>query len=158
MTECRSAGGVVALEDGRLFAIGGHNGLPIFASVECYHRRGHHIPSSNPPSNTPFTPGSRRVWRQVASMLHRRCRHGVAVLRGRIFAAGGYNGCHFLSSVEVYEPSAIGASTGGNGDLGLGQWTEVASLSTPRSRVALAVSGGRLYAIGESPPFPMHLA
>ena len=148
MTECRSAGGVVALEDGRLFAIGGHNGLPIFASVECYHRRGHHIPLTNP-SNTPFNPGSRRVWRQVAPMLHRRCRHGVAVLRGRIFAAGGYNGCHFLRSVEVYEPSAVGApASGSGGDLGLGQWTEVPPLSTPRSRVALASSCGRLYAIG----------
>ncbi|VDN99040.1 unnamed protein product [Rodentolepis nana] len=151
MTECRSAGGVVALEDGRLFAIGGHNGLPIFASVECYHRRGHHMPpsTSSNPNATPFTPGIRRVWRQVAPMLHSRCRHGVAVLRGRIFAAGGYNGCHFLRSVEMYDPTSS-ALVSMNGEPGLGQWTEVASLSTPRSRVALAASGGRLYAIAQS--------
>lgn len=151
MTECRSAGGVVALEDGRLFAIGGHSGLPIFASVECYHRRGHQTPLASTistPTATPFTPGSRRVWCQVAPMLHRRCRHGVAVLRGRIFAAGGYNGCHFLRSVEVYDPASITTTGIGNGEPGLGQWTEVASLATPRSRVALAASGGRLYAIG----------
>ncbi|KAM7537571.1 hypothetical protein Aperf_G00000064528 [Anoplocephala perfoliata] len=152
MMECRSAGGVVALEDGRLFAIGGHNGLPIFASVECYHRRGHHVPLTPPPNpnTTPYTPfasGSHRVWRQVAPMLHRRCRHGVAVLRGRIFAAGGYNGCQFLRSVEMYDPSAS-ALVSINGEPGLGQWTEVATLATPRSRVALAASGGRLYAIG----------
>ncbi|VUZ40977.1 unnamed protein product [Hymenolepis diminuta] len=149
MTECRSAGGVVALEDGRLFAIGGHNGMPIFASVECYHRRGHQVPpsASSNPTVTPFTPGNRRVWRQVAPMLHRRCRHGVAVLRGRIFAAGGYNGCHFLRSVEMYDPTAS-ALASINGEPGLGQWTEVAPLATPRSRVALAASAGRLYAIG----------
>lgn len=153
MTECRSAGGVVALEDGRLFAIGGHSGLPIFASVECYHRRGHQMPQASAisaPATTPFNPGSRRVWCQVAPMLHRRCRHGVAVLRGRIFAAGGYNGCHFLRSVEVYDPASITTTGIGSGEPGLGQWTEVASLATPRSRVALAASGGRLYAIGES--------
>ncbi|VDK38048.1 unnamed protein product [Taenia asiatica] len=151
MTECRSAGGVVALEDGRLFAVGGHSGLPIFASVECYHRRGHQTPLASTisaPTTTPFNPGGRRVWCQVAPMLHRRCRHGVAVLRGRIFAAGGYNGCHFLRSVEVYDPASITTTGIGNGEPGLGQWTEVASLATPRSRVALAASGGRLYAIG----------
>ncbi len=139
MTECRSAGGVVALEDGRIFAIGGHDGRPIFASVECYHRRGHPKIPPTPGATAPFTP-SGQVWRQVAPMLHGRCRHGVAVLRGRIFAAGGYNGCYFLRSVESFDPSANG---------GIGQWTEVGAMSSPRSRVSLAASGGRLYAIGE---------
>uniref|UniRef100_A0A5K3FA46 BTB domain-containing protein n=2 Tax=Mesocestoides corti TaxID=53468 RepID=A0A5K3FA46_MESCO len=144
MTECRSAGGVVALEDGRLFAIGGHNGLPIFDSVECYHRRGHHtVAPSDTSTVSPVTWSWGRVWRQVAPMLHRRCRHGVAVLRGRIFAAGGYNGCYFLRSVEVYEPAPPVHS-----DTGLGQWSEVAGMANPRSRVSLAASGGRLYAIG----------
>ncbi|VDD75425.1 unnamed protein product [Mesocestoides corti] len=152
MTECRSAGGVVALEDGRLFAIGGHNGLPIFDSVECYHRRGHHtVAPSDTSTVSPVTWSWGRVWRQVAPMLHRRCRHGVAVLRGRIFAAGGYNGCYFLRSVEVYEPAPPVHS-----DTGLGQWSEVAGMANPRSRVSLAASGGRLYAIG-TPPLKLSL-
>lgn len=49
----------------------------------------------------------------------------------------------------MYDPSAS-APVSINGEPGLGQWTEVASLATPRSRVALAVSGGRLYAIGKA--------
>lgn len=142
MTECRSAGGVVALEDGRLFAIGGHNGLPIFASVECYHRRGHKQSSTTNPIQT-----SGGVWRQVSPMLNRRCRHGVSVLQGRIFAAGGYNGSSFLRSVEMFDPSALG-SNGPNGEPLIGQWTEVSSMTSPRSRVSLATSAGKLYAIG----------
>ncbi|VDL97571.1 unnamed protein product [Schistocephalus solidus] len=153
MTECRSAGGVVALPDGRLFAIGGHNGLPIFASVECYHRRGH---NQRPTAAVAATGGGgvgtgasttvmpSGVWRQVAPMLNRRCRHGVATLQGRIFAAGGYNGSIFLRSVEMFDPSAGPLEPGGL----IGQWTELSSMKTPRSRVSLAASAGRLYAIG----------
>ncbi|KAL7064932.1 hypothetical protein AAHC03_05874 [Spirometra sp. Aus1] len=154
MTECRSAGGVVALADGRLFAIGGHNGLPIFASVECYHRRGHNqrpttagVAVAAPAgigtgASTSVMPSG--VWRHVAPMLNRRCRHGVATLQGRIFAAGGYNGSIFLRSVEMFDPSAGPVEPGGL----IGQWTELSPMKTPRSRVSLAASAGRLYAIG----------
>lgn len=48
----------------------------------------------------------------------------------------------------MYDPTAS-ALVSINGEPGLGQWTEVAPLATPRSRVALAASGGRLYAIGK---------
>ncbi len=155
MTECRSAGGVVALEDGRLFAIGGHNGLPIFASVECYHRRGHPPPTGTSASSAggvgpPVTSGSAvpsGVWRQVAPMLNRRCRHGVCALRGRIFVAGGYSGSLFLRSVEVFDPAAH-TDTPNGGSL-IGQWTEIEPMNSPRSRISLAASGGRLYAIGK---------
>ena len=60
MLECRSATGVVHLSQ-KLYAIGGHNGLSIDNSVECF----------NP---------AMKCWDFVAPMLNRRCRHGVAVL------------------------------------------------------------------------------
>lgn len=73
----------------------------------------------------------------VAKMQTRRCRHGVAVSNGKIYAAGGYNGVTFLRTVEAYDTQA-------------NQWSYVTPLSVARSRVALTATCGRIYAIGES--------
>jgi kelch-like protein 18 len=62
MMKFRSAGGVAAL-NGYVYALGGHDGLSIFDSVEKY----------DPAKN---------IWTKVASMLNRRCRLGVATLNG----------------------------------------------------------------------------
>lgn len=76
MMKYRSAGGVAAL--GKfVYALGGHDGLSIFDSVERY----------DPQSNT---------WTKVTPMLNRRCRLGVAALNGNLYACGGYDGNSFL--------------------------------------------------------------
>ena len=72
MMRYRSAGGVSALR-GFVYALGGHDGLSIFDSVERY----------DPASDT---------WTKVKPMLSRRCRLGVATLNGRLYACGGYDG------------------------------------------------------------------
>ncbi|KAG8234651.1 hypothetical protein J437_LFUL006539 [Ladona fulva] len=84
MSKHRSAGGVVAFQ-GHIYALGGHDGLTIFDSVERY---------------DPL----RCQWAAVAPMSMRRCRLGAAALDGRIYACGGYGGAAFLSSVEAYDP------------------------------------------------------
>lgn len=64
MMKYRSAGGVAALCE-YVYALGGHDGLSIFDSVERY----------DPKLN---------VWSKVTPMLNRRCRLGVATLNGNV--------------------------------------------------------------------------
>ena len=70
---------------GKIYALGGHNGLSIFESVECY------------------DPSTGR-WEESRSMLSKRCRLGVATLNGKIYACGGYDGSSFLKTVEMFDP------------------------------------------------------
>ena len=79
-----SASGVCQLF-GKIYVLGGHNGLSIFESVECYD------------TNT-------CRWEECKAMLSKRCRLGVASLAGKIYACGGYDGSSFLRSVEVFDP------------------------------------------------------
>lgn len=65
MMKYRSAGGVASLGE-YVYALGGHDGLSIFDSVERY----------DPKSNT---------WTKVTPMLNRRCRLGVATLNGKFY-------------------------------------------------------------------------
>lgn len=37
-------------------------------------------------------------------MLMKRCRLGVAILNGKLYACGGYDGSTFLQTVEEYDP------------------------------------------------------
>ena len=71
MAKHRSAAGVVAF-DGKIFALGGHDGLSIFDSVEQY---------------DPKT----EQWTTATSMQTKRCRLGVSALRGKIYVCGGKN-------------------------------------------------------------------
>uniref|UniRef100_A0A1I8F7S7 Lipase_3 domain-containing protein n=1 Tax=Macrostomum lignano TaxID=282301 RepID=A0A1I8F7S7_9PLAT len=70
------------------------------------------------------------VWRTVAPMRNRRCRHGVAALGDKIYVAGGYDGLHFSTRWTTNE------------------WTLAASLNALRSRGCLTATWGKLYAIG----------
>ncbi|KAL1439803.1 hypothetical protein MTO96_009652 [Rhipicephalus appendiculatus] len=131
MSKHRSAAGVVAF-DGHIYALGGHDGLSIFGSVERYDVQ-------------------TGQWSPMPSMLTRRCRLGVAVLRGkiyqwqfvapmnvtrsrvalvancgRLFAVGGYDGVSNLSTVEVYDPEAD-------------QWTPIASMCAHEGGVGVGV-------------------
>ena len=67
-------------------------------------------------------------------MRTKRCRLGVATLKGRLYAVGGYDGSSFLDSVERFDVDSC-------------QWVKVASMRVKRSRVAVAASHGRLFAV-----------
>ncbi len=68
-------------------------------------------------------------------MLSRRCSHGVAVLDGVVFAAGGYDGNSHLATAECY-------------NMELDEWRMVAPMSFVRCWAGLASIGLELYAFG----------
>ena len=71
-------------------------------------------------------------------MAEARQTHDMAVLDGKLYAVGGYDGGGVLSSVERYDPA-------------LDAWEAVAPMATARSRHAVAVVlDGKLYAVGGS--------
>ncbi|XP_067308198.1 kelch-like protein 33 [Pseudorasbora parva] len=78
-------------------------------------------------------------WRMLGEMPDRaRFRHGVGVLDGQLYVAGG---CHFyakhdvMKSVYRYDPERD-------------HWKRLADLQELRSNFTLVVSGGALYAVG----------
>ncbi len=54
-------------------------------------------------------PSESKKWLPVAPMSTRRSSVGVAVLNGRVYAVGGYDGVarQCLNSVEKYDPGAL---------------------------------------------------
>ncbi len=74
-------------------------------------------------------------WRLAESMITMRSRVAVAVLQGKLYAIGGYNGLERLSTVEVFEPDVK-------------KWKRVSSISKPRSALGSAVLNNRLYVCG----------
>ncbi|XP_071497616.1 kelch-like protein 28 [Diadema antillarum] len=75
------------------------------------------------------------AWSTVASMHMCRSNHGVAVLDGRIYALGGYNGESYMKSVEYYCPKS-------------NQWRAATPMLDSRSIFTTAVVDGKIYAIG----------
>jgi kelch-like protein 2/3 len=84
MSQRRSGAGVGVL-DGRLYAIGGHDGPAVRKSVECY----------DPENNS---------WTQCADMINARRNAGVVNKDGLLYVIGGDDGQSNLASVEVYNP------------------------------------------------------
>ncbi|ESN99210.1 hypothetical protein HELRODRAFT_155962 [Helobdella robusta] len=74
-------------------------------------------------------------WHQVSDMPSRRCRCGVAVLGGLVYAIGGFNGSLRVRTVDVYEPIK---------DV----WTPLISMEARRSTLGAAVLNGLIYAVG----------
>jgi N-acetylneuraminic acid mutarotase len=62
---------------------------------------------------------------------------GVAVVDGKIYAIGGYNGS-YLSNNEMYDPDTD-------------TWTTKAPLPTPRRKFGIAVYQNKIYVIGGNP-------
>ncbi|GMS90093.1 hypothetical protein PENTCL1PPCAC_12268, partial [Pristionchus entomophagus] len=107
--------------NGRLYVIGGHDGTVIWSDGEYY----------NPENNT---------WTAIAPMMksnraQKRCRFGAAVLNGKIYVAGGFDGAAFLRDVARYDPST-------------NTWENLKDMETRRSRACLAVSCGKLFVLG----------
>lgn len=84
---------------GLLYVIGGFDGTNYLSDVDVY---------------DPLT----NCWTSVSPLNETRSAASVAVMKGRIFALGGFNG-QFLSSVEVYDPA-------------INQWSYVQDMSIPR--------------------------
>uniref|UniRef100_A0A3Q3MCI4 Kelch-like protein 20 n=1 Tax=Mastacembelus armatus TaxID=205130 RepID=A0A3Q3MCI4_9TELE len=121
-----------------LFAVGGWCSGDAISSVERY----------DPQTNE---------WRMVASMSKRRCGVGVSVLDDLLYAVGGHDGSSYLNSVERYQSKLFSSNyiqlhiiLPHRYDPKENKWTRVASMSTRRLGVAVAVLGGFLYAVGGS--------
>lgn len=109
-----------ATVNGKIYAFGGLQGAiwdtqTALAIVEEY----------NPATNT---------WRSRAPMPTARCTMVVAVVDGKIYAIGGYNGAP-LAVVEEYDPAA-------------NTWRSRAPMPTTRWSLAGAAVNGRIYALG----------
>ena len=63
------------------------------------------------------------------------CPHAVAVLDGKLYAVGGFNGDDFLNSVERHDPAT-------------NAWEAVAPLTLARLGAGVAALEGKLYAVG----------
>lgn len=74
-------------------------------------------------------------WSTVAEMPSRRCRAGVAVLKGLVYAVGGFNGSLRVRTVDVYDPEQD-------------KWSTVAPMEARRSTLGVAVLNGSIYAVG----------
>lgn len=70
------------------------------------------------------------VWKHLKSFPLCRSLVGVAVLEGPMYAVGGHDGWSYLNTVERWDPQAR-------------QWNFVATMSTPRSTVGVAVLSGK---------------
>lgn len=77
------------------------------------------------------------MWSNVASMSTRRSSVGVAILNGRLYAVGGYDGVarQCLNSVECYDSETD-------------EWSPVEAMTQRRSGAAVAVLENLVYAIG----------
>lgn len=84
-----------------------------------------------------FPPLVTKMWCNIASMSTRRSSVGVAILNGRLFAVGGYDGVarQCLNSVECYDPEAD-------------EWSMVEPMTQRRSGAAVAVLENMVYAVG----------
>jgi len=74
-------------------------------------------------------------WVHLSEMPGRRCRCGVAVVRGKVYAVGGFNGSLRVRTVDVYDPSSD-------------SWSSIASMEARRSTLGVAVLNDFIYAVG----------
>ena len=74
-------------------------------------------------------------WERIAPMEDGKGDAGAVVVNGKVMVVGGFSGQHFLSSVEIYNPST-------------NTWQRGPSLQAPRSGMGLAVLDGVVYIAG----------
>ncbi|KAI1303668.1 Ring canal kelch -like protein [Halotydeus destructor] len=79
---------------------------------------------------------SSEKWSEIRTELPtRRCRAGLAVLNGLIYAIGGFNGSLRVRTVDAYDPQA-------------GQWISCPSMEARRSTLGVGVLHNKIYAVG----------
>nr|CAD7263904.1 unnamed protein product [Timema shepardi] len=81
-----------------------------------------------------FDPAAGR-WQLAEAMSMMRSRVGVAVMRNKLYALGGYNGQERLSAVEVFDPLKR-------------VWNRITSMRCRRSAVGAAAFNDQLFACG----------
>ena len=122
------AGAAVLEADGRIYAIGGVDGVHFLASAEY---------------STIQADGTLSPWRMTASLNEERGFFSAVTYNHYIYAAGGGNGPngdHYLRSIERAKVLDDGS---------LGPWiTEKSQLNYPRRCVKLVVIGNIIYALG----------
>ncbi|RWS24101.1 Ring canal kelch-like protein [Leptotrombidium deliense] len=75
-------------------------------------------------------------WYEIPSELPtRRCRAGVAVLNGLVYAIGGFNGSLRVRTVDCFDPQA-------------NRWISCPSMEARRSTLGVCVLNNRIYAVG----------
>ncbi|WAQ96164.1 KELC-like protein, partial [Mya arenaria] len=99
-------------------------------------------------------------WFQLAEMPSRRCRCGVALINGLVYAVGGFNGSLRVRTVDMYDPlkdtwtgcpsmeARRRLNTAECFDVHSGEWRLISPLSTRRSSVGVGVLNGFVYAVG----------
>ncbi|VDN15666.1 unnamed protein product [Dibothriocephalus latus] len=135
MRDVKHALAVVALSDGRVFALGGWNGEYCRASVDFCHFQ----------ANWSHTIKTTKFWRPLEPMRTPRYVHAAVAFKGKIIVAGGYirdeaNRRIQQSVVEVFSPP--------DAERPLGEWTRIADLLVPRAVLTLLVYKDWLYALG----------
>ncbi|XP_069496165.1 kelch-like protein 35 [Ambystoma mexicanum] len=76
-----------------------------------------------------------KVWIKVASLHKGRWRHKMATLQGKIYAVGGFDGFHRLSTVECYDSFS-------------NSWTFIDTMPEAVSSAAVVPCRNKLYVIG----------
>lgn len=76
-----------------------------------------------------------KTWRMGEAMSMLRSRVGVAVLGGKLYAFGGFNGTERLATVEVYDPKCL-------------KWTQGKTMRCKRSAVGVAALDDFIYVCG----------
>ena len=74
-------------------------------------------------------------WKRVEDMPVGRCTHGVGVIEGKVYVAGGWENGSPSHSVDVYNYRD-------------NTWESVADMKTSRSRLGVAVLDNHIYAVG----------
>ncbi|XP_048481880.1 kelch-like protein 3 isoform X1 [Plutella xylostella] len=73
-------------------------------------------------------------WLPCRPLLSRRCRAGLALLDGKVYAVGGFNGTLRVRSVDIYDPARD-------------TWSCGPPLCARRSTLGVCALGGKLYAV-----------
>lgn len=74
-------------------------------------------------------------WYQVTEMPARRCRAGLSVINGKVYAVGGFNGSLRVRTVDAYDPT-------------MDTWVSCVSMEARRSTLGVAVLNNCIYAVG----------
>eukprot|EP00746_Dinoflagellata_sp_MGD_P000773 gnl/MRDRNA2_/MRDRNA2_101404_c0_seq1.p1 gnl/MRDRNA2_/MRDRNA2_101404_c0~~gnl/MRDRNA2_/MRDRNA2_101404_c0_seq1.p1 ORF type:complete len:348 (+),score=64.24 gnl/MRDRNA2_/MRDRNA2_101404_c0_seq1:62-1045(+) len=113
------AGLASSVIDGKIYAIGGHNGSHPLQNMECLD----------------CNEGS---WSALPGMRARRSYLSAGVIGGKIYAVGGSADGRVLNTMERYDPIENSWRL----------WFALPSMGTKRTRLAAAVAEGKLYVFG----------
>lgn len=159
----------VAVLEGVVYAVGGHDGWSYLNTVERWNGKAKSWSSVTPMAVQRSTVGVTALdgllyavggrdgsaclrtverfnphtqhWCFIAPMLHRRGGVGVGAVGGRLYAVGGHN-------APPNQPHAMRTASVEVYEPRTDMWTEVACLSSPRDSIAVTTLGMKLYALG----------